>query len=48
MMGVLGKQAGKDINLPYGLIFAVEYGRYLLGSDTKALCPYPEIVSDRN
>ena len=46
MMGVLGKQAGKCINLPYGLIFAVEYGRYLLGSDTKALCPYPEIISE--
>jgi tRNA(Ile)-lysidine synthase len=46
MMAVLGKQAGKYINLPYGLVFAVEYGRYLLGSDTKALCPYSEIVSE--
>ncbi len=44
IMGVLVKQAGKYINLPYGLIFAVEYGRYLLGRDTKALCPYPEIT----
>jgi tRNA(Ile)-lysidine synthase len=35
--GVLKKQAGKYINLPYGLIFAVEYGRYLLGSDTEPL-----------
>ena len=46
IMGVSGKQAGKYINLPYGLIFAVEYGRYLLGSDTKALCPYPEIIGE--
>ena len=44
--GVLGKQAGKYINLPYGLIFAVEYGRYLLGRDTKALCPFPEIAAE--
>ncbi len=44
--GVLGKQAGKYINLPYGLIFAVEYGRYLLGSDIKALCPFPEIFGE--
>ncbi len=46
IMGVLGKQAGKYINLPYGLIFAVEYGRYLLGSDIKALCPFPEIFGE--
>ena len=44
--GVLEKQAGKYINLPYGLIFAVEYGRYLLGRDTKALCPFPEIAAE--
>jgi tRNA(Ile)-lysidine synthase len=44
--GVLGKQAGKYINLPYGLIFAVEYGRYLLGRDTKALCPFPELATE--
>jgi tRNA(Ile)-lysidine synthase len=46
IMGVLEKQAGKYINLPYGLIFAVEYGRYLLGSDIKALCPFPEIFGE--
>ena len=46
IIGLLGKQAGKYINLPYGLVFAVEYGRYLLGSDTKALCPYPEIIGE--
>jgi tRNA(Ile)-lysidine synthase len=45
--GVLGKQAGKYINLPYGLIFAVEYGRYLLGRDTRALCPFPEITAEK-
>ncbi|MDD4923913.1 MAG: tRNA lysidine(34) synthetase TilS [Dehalococcoidales bacterium] len=45
IMGVLGKQAGKYINLPYGLVFAVEYGRYLLGRDTKALCPFPGITA---
>jgi tRNA(Ile)-lysidine synthase len=42
--GVLKKQAGKYINLPYGLIFAVEYDRYLLGRNTKTICPFPEIA----
>ncbi len=43
IIGVSGKQAGKYINLPYGLIFAVEYGRYILGNDAAALCLFPEI-----
>ncbi len=46
IIGVSIKQAGKYINLPYGLIFAVEYGRYLLGSDTTVLCPFPEIAGE--
>ncbi len=46
IMGVSGKQAGKYINLPYGLIFTVEYGRYLLGRDSRALCPFPQIIGE--
>ncbi len=46
IMGVLDKQAGKYINLPYGLVFAVEYGRYVLGKDTGTLCPFPEIAGE--
>ncbi|MFA5629270.1 MAG: tRNA lysidine(34) synthetase TilS [Dehalococcoidales bacterium] len=46
IMDALKKQAGKYINLPYGLIFAVEYDRYLLGKDIKALCPFPELTSE--
>ena len=46
IIGVSGKQAGKYINLPYGLIFAVEYGRYLIGKDPGSLCPFPEIVGE--
>ncbi len=46
IIAVTGKKAGKYVNLPYGLIFAVEYGRYLLGGDTGALCPYPETTAE--
>jgi len=41
IMGVLDKSAGKRISLPEGLIFAIEYDRYLLGSDPAALSPFP-------
>jgi len=43
IMNVLHKQAGKIIHLPYGLVFSVEYDRYLLGTDPAALSPYPRI-----
>lgn len=37
----LSKQAGKKIVLPEGLIFSIEYDRYLLGTDPAALSPFP-------
>ncbi len=37
----LGKPAGKEIGLPAGLTFTVEYDRYLLGLDAGALSPFP-------
>ncbi len=43
MMDALSKPAGKIITLPEGLIFSVEYDRYLLGTDPIALCPFPPI-----
>jgi len=46
IIGLLEKRAGKYINLPYGLIFAVEYGRYVLGSSIHAICPFPEIIKE--
>ena len=41
IMGALTKPAGKRISLPQGLIFSVEYNKYLLGSDPAALSPFP-------
>jgi tRNA(Ile)-lysidine synthase len=43
IMDVLDKPAGKQISLPGGLIFYVEYDRYLLGVATVNTCPYPVI-----
>jgi tRNA(Ile)-lysidine synthase len=41
MMSALDKPAGKRLSLPQGLIFALEYDRYLLTSDPSALSPLP-------
>jgi tRNA(Ile)-lysidine synthase len=41
MMSVLDKAAGKRLSLPQGLIFSLEYDRYLLTSDPTALSPLP-------
>jgi len=41
MMSALDKPAGKRLSLPRGLIFSVEYNRYLLASDPTALSPLP-------
>jgi tRNA(Ile)-lysidine synthase len=41
MMSALDKTAGKRLSLPQGLIFSLEYDRYLLTSDAAALSPLP-------
>jgi len=41
MISALSKAAGKRLNLPGGLIFSIEYDRYLLASDPTALSPLP-------
>jgi len=41
IMDALTKPAGKRINLPGGLIFSVEYDKYLIGQDLAALSPFP-------
>lgn len=46
IMSSLHKPAGKIITLPDGLIFAIEYDRYLLGSDPAALSPFPAIEKE--
>jgi tRNA(Ile)-lysidine synthase len=46
MVRTLDKPAGKQINLPYGLVFSVDYDRYLLGKDVAALNPFPVLVGE--
>ena len=41
--GALTKPAGKRLSLPEGLIFSVEYDRYLIGKDPAALSPFPTL-----
>ena len=46
MLAALHKPAGKIIQLPYGLVFAVEYDKYLLGTDPAALSPFPPLEGE--
>ncbi|MFC1954490.1 tRNA lysidine(34) synthetase TilS [Chloroflexota bacterium] len=41
-----GKPAGKQINLPEGLIFLIEYKRCILAKETEDLTPYPWIQGE--
>ena len=41
IMDALTKQAGKRLNLPGGLVFSIEYDKYLIGPDQAALSPFP-------
>ena len=43
IMDILTKPAGKRLNLPGGLIFSVEYDRYILTQDQEALSPLPTL-----
>ena len=46
IMAALDKPAGKRISLPEGLIFSIEYDRYLLGPDPAALSPFPVLETE--
>lgn len=46
MLALTTKAAGKRLNLPKGLGFAVEYDRYLLTPDANALYPLPELEGE--
>jgi len=46
IMDALTKPAGKRLNLPGGLIFSVEYSKYLIGSDPAALSPFPKLEAE--
>ena len=41
MMSALNKPAGKKLNLPGGIIFSIEYNKYLISRDPAALSPFP-------
>ena len=46
IMAALDKPAGKQISLPEGLIFSIEYDRYLLGPEPAALSPFPILENE--
>ncbi len=46
IMAALNKPAGKQISLPEGLIFSIEYDKYLLGSDPAVLSPFPVLEGE--
>ncbi len=46
MIDALDKPAGKVIGLPGGLNFTIEYDRYVLGSDSAALSPFPVLETE--
>ena len=46
IMAALNKPAGKQVSLPGGLIFAIEYDRYLLGPGPAAMSPYPVLEAE--
>jgi tRNA(Ile)-lysidine synthase len=43
IMQVLNKPAGRSVNLPYGLVFYIDYDRFLIGTDIETISPYPEL-----
>jgi len=46
IIAMLDKPAGKQISLPWGLVFAVEYERYLLCREPSTLCPFPPLAGE--
>ena len=46
IMTALSKPAGKRISLPGGLLFSIEYDRYLLAPDPAALSPFPILEAE--
>ena len=46
IMDALTKPPGKRLSLPGGLIFSIEYNRYLLGPDPAVLSPFPILEAE--
>ncbi len=46
IVSALAKPAGKRVSLPAGLLFTIEYDKYLLGTDPAALSPFPVLEGE--
>jgi tRNA(Ile)-lysidine synthase len=46
IMAALDKPSGRNIILPGGLSFTIEYDRYVLAPDSASLCPFPMFESE--
>ncbi len=46
IVDALTKPAGKRLCLPGGLIFSIEYDKYLIGTDPAALSPFPSLGTE--
>jgi len=46
IMAALTKPAGKRLSLPGGLIFSIDYDKYLLGQDPATLSPLPTLSDE--
>ncbi len=46
MMAALTKPAGRRLNLPLGLTFAIDYNRFIIGQDPAALSPFPALNAE--
>jgi tRNA(Ile)-lysidine synthase len=46
ILGALQKPAGRKIILPEGLIFSIEYDRYILGFKPESLVPFPDLKGE--
>ncbi len=46
MIDALTKPTGKRLSLPGGLVFSIEYDKYLIGSDPAALSPFPVLDAE--
>jgi len=46
IIAALDKPSGKQVSLPGGLVFAIEYDRYLLGAEPVSLCPFPVLEGE--
>lgn len=46
VLNALEKLAGREIGLPEGLKFTLEYDRYVLAPDTVSVCPFPALENE--